>query len=48
MLPGLMRERLDEFGIDFAVVIRHWALSFIHMTDSREDAARLVRSPQLS
>src|SRR5260221_11518315 len=33
MLPGLMRERLDEFGIDFAVVYTTLGLSFIHMTD---------------
>ena len=34
MLPGLMRERLDEFGIDFAVVYTTLGLSFIHMTDN--------------
>jgi len=33
MLPGLMRKRLDEFGIDFAVVYTTLGLSFIHMAD---------------
>ena len=33
MLPGLMRERLDEFGIDYAVVYTTLGLSFIHMRD---------------
>ena len=33
MLPGLMHKRLDEFGIDFAVVYTTLGLSFIHMTD---------------
>ena len=33
MLPSLMRERLDEFGIDFAVVYTTLGLSFINLGD---------------
>jgi predicted TIM-barrel fold metal-dependent hydrolase len=33
MLPGLFCERLDEFGIDYAVVYTTLGLSFIHMAD---------------
>ncbi|MSQ72405.1 MAG: amidohydrolase [Betaproteobacteria bacterium] len=33
MLPGLMRKRLDEFGIDFAVVYTTLGLSFISLSD---------------
>jgi predicted TIM-barrel fold metal-dependent hydrolase len=33
MLPGLMRKRLDEFGIDYAVVYTTLGLSFIGIGD---------------
>jgi predicted TIM-barrel fold metal-dependent hydrolase len=33
MLPALMRERLDEFGFDFAVVYTTLGLSFINIGD---------------
>ncbi len=33
MLPALMRERLDEFGFDFAVVYTTLGLSFINLGD---------------
>jgi len=33
MLPALLSERLDDFGIDFAVVYTTLGLSFIHMGD---------------
>jgi predicted TIM-barrel fold metal-dependent hydrolase len=33
MLPGLMRERLDALGIDFAVVYTTLGLSFINLPD---------------
>jgi len=33
MLPSLMRERLDELGIDFAVVYTTLGLSFINLPD---------------
>ncbi len=33
MLPGLMRHRLDEFGIDFMVVYTTLGLSFMHLGD---------------
>jgi predicted TIM-barrel fold metal-dependent hydrolase len=33
MLPGLMRERLDDLGIDFAVVYTTLGLSFINLPD---------------
>lgn len=34
MLPGLMRARLDEFGIDFAVVYTTTGLAMIHIGDA--------------
>ena len=33
MLPGLLRARLDGFGIDFAVVYTTAGLAFVHMGD---------------
>jgi predicted TIM-barrel fold metal-dependent hydrolase len=33
MLPGLMRKRLDDFGIDFAVVYTTLGLSFVSLGD---------------